>query len=61
MTGQPSAWVCIPDVNALAAHGLSLRQLVGILQQECQVVEAAGSQGVIRPKGPLPDQQAAPC
>ena len=38
---------CIPDVNALAAHRLSLRQLVGVLQQECQVVEAASSQGVI--------------
>lgn len=53
--------VCTPDVNALAAHGLSLRQLVGIFQEERQVVEAASSQRVIGPKGPLPDQQAAPC
>ena len=50
----------VPDVDALAAHGLGLRQLIGVLQQESQVVQAAGSQRVIGPKGPLPDHQAAP-
>jgi len=45
--GAISLDVHTPDVNALAAHGLSLRQLVGILQEERQVVEAASSQRVI--------------
>ena len=61
MTSWSAAWLGVPDVNALAAHGLSLGQLVGVLQQECQIVEATGRQGVIRAEGPLPDHQAAPC
>ncbi len=54
-----ASWQGAPDVYALAAHGLSLLQVVGILQQQGQVVQAAGGQGVIRPEGPLPDHQAA--
>ena len=49
-----------PDVNTLAAHGLGLLQVVGLLQEQGQVVEAAGGEGVIRPEGPLSDHQAAP-
>jgi len=54
-----TSWQGAPDVYALAAHGLSLLQVVGILQQQGQIVEAGGGEGVIRPKGPLPDHQAA--
>lgn len=54
-----TSWHGAPDVYALAAHRLSLLQVVGILQQQGQIVEAGGSEGVIRPKGPLSDHQAA--
>ena len=36
-----------PDIDALAAHSLSLLQVVGILEQQGQVVEAAGSQRIV--------------
>ena len=49
-----------PDVNAFPAHALSFIEIVGVLEQEGQAVEAGCSEGVIRPEGPLPDQQAAP-